>query len=73
MDHDETNNRLRILNDQLDNLKNTEVKNHQQKIAMDDQLSDLTNQRNDLIKRMNELSEKYETYVSSMNRERVEI
>ena len=40
---------------------------------MDEQLADLTNQRNDLIKRMNELSEKYENYVSSMNRERVEI
>ena len=40
---------------------------------MDEQLEDLTNQRNDLIKRMNELSEKYENYVSSMNKERVEI
>ena len=40
---------------------------------MDGQLADLTNQRNDLIKKMNELSDKYENYVQSMNRERVDI
>ena len=40
---------------------------------MDEQLADLTNQRNDLIKRMNELSDKYENYVQSMNLERVDI
>ena len=40
---------------------------------MDEQLTDLTNQRNDLIRRMNELSDKYENYVNEMNRERVEI
>lgn len=40
---------------------------------MDEQLADLTNQRNDLIKKMNELSDKYENYVQSMNRERVDI
>ena len=72
-DHNITNNRLRELNDQLDHLRSTEVKNRQQKVAMDEQLADLTNQRNDLIKRMNELSDKYENYVQSMNRERVDI
>ena len=40
---------------------------------MDEQLADLTNQRNELIKKMNELSDKYENYVQSMNRERVDI
>lgn len=40
---------------------------------MDNELQDLTNQRNDLIRRMNELSEKYDGYVSQMNRERYEI
>ena len=73
MDHNDTNQRLRALNDQLDRLRNQEVTNRQSKVALDEQLADLTNQRNDLIKRMNELSEKYENYVSSMNRERVEI
>ena len=34
-------------------------------------MTDLTNQRNELIRRMNELSEKYETYVSTMNVERI--
>lgn len=40
---------------------------------MEDELDDLTRERNDLIKRMNELSDKYEDYVSTMNRERIEI
>ena len=35
-DHNATNNRLRELNDQLDHLRNTEVKNRQQKVAMDE-------------------------------------
>jgi len=40
---------------------------------MEDELEDLTRERNDLIRRMNELSDKYEDYVSTMNRERIEI
>lgn len=40
---------------------------------MEDELDDLRRERNDLIKRMNELSDKYEDYVSTMNRERIEI
>lgn len=44
-----------------------------EKRRMEDELDDLTRERNDLIKRMNELSDKYEDYVSTMNRERIEI
>lgn len=40
---------------------------------MEGELEDLTRERNDLIRRMNELSDKYEDYVSTMNRERIEI
>jgi hypothetical protein len=40
---------------------------------MEDELEDLTRERNDLIRRMNELSDKYEDYVSTMNKERIEI
>lgn len=40
---------------------------------MEDELESLTRERNDLIKRMNELSDKYDDYVSTMNRERLEI
>ena len=72
-EHDHTQQRLRQLNEQLDNLRNVEVKNRHQKVAMDNELQDLTNQRNDLIRRMNELSEKYDGYVSQMNKERYEI
>ena len=44
-----------------------------EKMRMEDELTHLTNERNDLIRRMNELSEKYEDYVATMNRERIEI
>ncbi len=40
---------------------------------MEDELEDLTRERNELIRRMNELSDKYEEYVTTMNRERIEI
>jgi cell division protein FtsB len=40
---------------------------------MEEELDHLTRERNDLIRRMNELSDKYEDYVSTMNRERIEI
>ena len=43
------------------------------KRRMENELEDLTRERNDLIRRMNELSDKYEDYVSTMNKERVEI
>jgi cell division protein FtsB len=40
---------------------------------MEDELEELSRERNDLIRRMNELSDKYEEYVTTMNRERIEI
>lgn len=40
---------------------------------MEEELEQLTRERNDLIRRMNELSDKYEDYVSTMNKERIEI
>lgn len=44
-----------------------------EKRRMEDELDDLTRERNDLVRRMNELSDKYEDYVTTMNRERSEI
>ena len=40
---------------------------------MEDELEDLNRERAELIRRMNELSDKYEDYVTSMNKERVDI
>lgn len=37
---------------------------------MTDELDSLTYERNELIRRMTELSDKYEDYVNTMNRER---
>jgi hypothetical protein len=44
-----------------------------EKRRMQDELDDLTRERADLVRRMNELSDKYEDYVSTMNKERSEI
>jgi chromosome segregation ATPase len=73
LEHEQTSHRLHQLNDELEALKHSEVKTRQQKAMMDSQLAELTAQRNDLIKRMNELSDRYETYVDTMNRERQDI
>ena len=40
---------------------------------MEEELDSLTRERNDLIRRMNELSDRYEDYVHTMNKERIEI
>lgn len=41
-DHDATNRRIRDLQAELEHLRNNEVKNRQHKVALDDQLNDLT-------------------------------
>lgn len=41
-----------------------------QKRRLDDDLRALTDERDDLIRKMNELNNRYEDYVSSMNAER---
>ena len=43
LDHDQTSQRLRELNNELDHLRNTEVRNREHKLSMDQQLADLTN------------------------------
>ena len=41
-DHDATTRRIRDLQAELEHLRNNEVKNRQHKVALDDQLNDLT-------------------------------
>ena len=57
----------------LDSLRAQEIHSATEKRRMEDELEDLTRERNELIRRMNELSDKYEDYVQTMNRERLEI
>lgn len=71
LDHEATGRRIRELELELEHLRSNEIKNRQHKVALDDQFTELTMQRNELIRRMNELSDKYETYVSQMNHERI--
>jgi len=54
-------------------LRSQEGHSKVEKRRMEDELEDLTRERNDLIRRMNDLSDKYEEYVTTMNRERIEI
>ena len=42
-DHEQTNRRIRDLQSELEHLRNNEIKNRQHKVALDDQLNDLTN------------------------------
>lgn len=65
--------KLRDLNSQLDIIRSQEMQNKAEKRRMEDELEHLTRDRNDLISRMNELSDRYEDYVRSMNKEREEI
>jgi len=57
----------------MDSLRNQEHHSSTEKRRMEDELEDLTRERNDLIRRMNELSDKYDDYVNTMNKERFEI
>jgi cell division protein FtsB len=57
----------------LDSIRQQEQHSKTEKRRMEDELEDLTRERNELIRRMNELSDKYEEYVTTMNRERIEI
>jgi chromosome segregation ATPase len=72
-EHESNLGRLRELNTMLDSLRSQEMHSKNEKNRMEDELEDLTRERNDLIRRMNELSDRYEDYVSTMNRERIEI
>ena len=72
-DHENNLNRLRDLNNIMDGLRNQEAHSKSEKRRMEDELEDLTRERNELIRRMNELSDRYEEYVTTMNRERIEI
>ena len=65
--------RLKELNNQLDSLRLQDAHSKTEKHRMTDELDSLTYERNELIRRMSELSEKYEDYVNTMNRERMEI
>ena len=42
-------------------------------MSLDEQTRELTDQRNDLVRRLNDLSTKYEDYVAQMNRERIDL
>ena len=65
--------KMRDLNKQYEELRNREVHSQHQKRRLEEEYSELTHQRNDLVRRMNDLSDKYENYVTTMNRERTEI
>jgi len=49
------------------------MQNKSEKRRMEDELDHLTRDRNDLIQRMNELRDRYDDYVFTMNKEREEI
>jgi chromosome segregation ATPase len=72
-EHEINLSKLRDLTNMLDSLRAQEIHSGTEKRRMEDELEDLTRERNELIRRMNELSDRYEDYVQTMNRERLEI
>jgi len=72
-EHERNLAKLRDLNNQLDSMRQQEAHSKTEKRRMEEELDGLNRERSDLIQRMNELSDKYEDYVQTMNRERQEI
>ncbi len=72
-EHEHNLARLRELNNQMDGQRQQELHSKGEKRIMEEELENLTAERNDLVRRMNELSEKYEDYVRTMNQERADI
>ena len=72
-EHEHNLARLRELQNQLEGLRDQELRSKNEKSRMEEELDSLTRERNDLIRRMNELSDRYEDYVHTMNKERIEI
>jgi chromosome segregation ATPase len=62
-EHEINLSKLRDLTNMLDGLRAQEIHSATEKRRMEDELEDLTRERNELIRRMNELSDKYEDYV----------
>lgn len=72
-EHESNCHRLRELNDQLENMRQRTLNSQTQKRRLEDDLRALTNERDDLIRKMNDLNCRYEDYVSNMNAEREQI
>jgi len=64
---------LKILTDQAEGLAEKEKSGEESKTNLRETLTKLEEERNELIYRMNDLTEKYELYVQAMGKERDEI
>lgn len=69
-EHDGNCQRLRDLNDQLEMMRQRTLNSQTQKRRLEEDLRLLTDERDDLIRKMNELNARYEDYVATMNGER---
>lgn len=72
-EHEGNCQRLRDLNDQLEMMRQRTLNSQTQKRRLEDDLRLLTDERDDLVRKMNELNARYEDYVASMNGERESI
>ena len=64
---------MRDLTNQLDILRGQELHGKGEKRRLEDELAEITREKDNLIRRMNELSQRYDEYVATMERERAEI
>lgn len=72
-EHESNCHRLRDLNDQLEAMRSRTMNSQNNKRRLEEDLRALTDERDDLIRKMNELNNRYEDYVNSMNNERESI
>ena len=72
-EHESNMDRLRELTNQLESLRGQEVHGKGEKRRLEEELADLTREKEGLIRRMNDLNARYDDYVQTMERERQEI
>jgi chromosome segregation ATPase len=72
-EHESNMDRLRELTTQLESLRGQEMHGKGEKRRLEEELAELTREKEGLIRRMNDLNARYDDYVQTMERERLEI
>lgn len=72
-EHEENIQRLRELTHQLESLRGQEMHGKGEKRRLEDELGELTREKENLLRRMQDLGTRFDEYVNNMERERLEI
>ncbi len=69
-EHESNIERLRELTHQLESLRGQEMHGKGEKRRLEDELAEITREKENLLRRMQDLSQRYDEYVTTMERER---